>query len=374
MLATDSNAQRPPMPWFGMDIGGSLTKVIYFEPTDLDPDESNNEHENLKTIKHYLKSNKAYGKTGKRDAHLEMERCKMGGRVGTLHFIRFPTAEMSAFMALAKSKGIASMATTICATGGGAHLFEEQFREVGKELNLILHKFDELDSLIRGIHYIEACNPVNECYYFKNPMDEDQFEKVPYDFSNPYPYLVVNIGSGVSILAVYSPTEYKRVTGTSLGGGTFLGLCCLLTGCETFEEAIELAEKGDSQKVDKLVKDIYGGDYPKFDLRADTVASSFGNMNCKWRRELTSKEDLARATLATITNNIGSIARMCAINEGITRVVFVGNFLRVNALSMRMLAYAMHFWSKGSLKALFLEHEGYFGAAGCLMELLKSGN
>lgn len=100
-----------------------------------------------------------------------------------------------------------------------------------------------------------------------------------------------------------------------MGGGTFLGLCCLLTGCETFEEAIELAERGDSQKVDKLVKDIYGGDYPKFDLRADTVASSFGNMNCKGKRDQASREDLARATLATITNNIGSIARMCAINE-----------------------------------------------------------
>ena len=44
----------------------------------------------------------------------------------------------------------------------------------------------------------------------------------------------------------------------SLGGGTFLGLCCLLTGCETFEEAIELASRGDSTSVDKLVKDIYG--------------------------------------------------------------------------------------------------------------------
>jgi type II pantothenate kinase len=52
----------------------------------------------------------------------------------------------------------------------------------------------------------------------------------------------------------------------SLGGGTFLGLCCLLTGCETFEEAIELAAEGDSHKVDKLVKDIYGGDYGRFNL------------------------------------------------------------------------------------------------------------
>ena len=23
-----------PMPWFGMDIGGTLVKLVYFEPTD----------------------------------------------------------------------------------------------------------------------------------------------------------------------------------------------------------------------------------------------------------------------------------------------------------------------------------------------------
>ncbi len=27
----------PPMPWFGMDIGGTLTKLVYFEPTDTPP-------------------------------------------------------------------------------------------------------------------------------------------------------------------------------------------------------------------------------------------------------------------------------------------------------------------------------------------------
>lgn len=35
----------------------------------------------------------------------------------------------------------------------------------------------------------------------------------------------------------------------------------------------------------------------------------------KEKRESVSKEDLARATLVTITNNIGSVARMCAVNE-----------------------------------------------------------
>lgn len=37
--------------------------------------------------------------------------------------------------------------------------------------------------------------------------------------------------------------------------------------------------------------------------------------------------------------------------------MFVGNFLRVNTLSMKLLAYALDYWSKGQLKALFLEHE-----------------
>lgn len=38
-------------------------------------------------------------------------------------------------------------------------------------------------------------------------------------------------------------------------------------------------------------------------------------MMTKEKRDSISKEDLARATLVTITNNIGSIARMCALNE-----------------------------------------------------------
>ena len=63
-----------------------------------------------------------------------------------------------------------------------------------------------------------------------------------------------------------SPNDFQRVSGTSLGGGTFLGLCSLLTGCQTFDEALELADKGDSTNVDKLVRDIYGGDYSKFNL------------------------------------------------------------------------------------------------------------
>uniref|UniRef100_A0A452IP53 pantothenate kinase n=1 Tax=Gopherus agassizii TaxID=38772 RepID=A0A452IP53_9SAUR len=361
---------RPPFPWFGMDIGGTLVKLVYFEPKDITAEEEQEEVENLKSIRKYLTSNTAYGKTGIRDVHLELKNLTMCGRKGNLHFIRFPTSAMHRFIQMGSEKNFSSLHTTLCATGGGAYKFEEDFRTIA---DLQLHKLDELDCLIQGLLYVDSVgyNGQPECYYFENPTDPEQCQKKPYCLDNPYPMLLVNIGSGVSILAVYSKDNYKRVTGTSLGGGTFLGLCCLLTGCETFEEALEMAAKGDSTNVDKLVKDIYGGDYERFGLQGSAVASSFGHMMSKEKRDSISKEDLARATLVTITNNIGSIARMCALNENIDRVVFVGNFLRINMISMKVLAYAMDYWSKGQLKALFLEHEGYFGAVGALLELLK---
>ncbi|KAG5201588.1 hypothetical protein JEQ12_004351 [Ovis aries] len=357
-------------PWFGLDIGGTLVKLVYFEPKDITAEEEEEEVESLKSIRKYLTSNVAYGSTGIRDVHLELKDLTLCGRKGNLHFIRFPTHDMPAFIQMGRDKNFSSLHTVFCATGGGAYKFEQDFLTIG---DLQLCKLDELDCLIKGILYIDSVgfNGRSQCYYFENPADCEKCQKLPFDLKNPYPLLLVNIGSGVSILAVYSKDNYKRVTGTSLGGGTFFGLCCLLTGCTTFEEALEMASRGDSTKVDKLVRDIYGGDYERFGLPGWAVASSFGNMMSKEKREAVSKEDLARATLITITNNIGSIARMCALNENINQVVFVGNFLRINTIAMRLLAYALDYWSKGQLKALFSEHEGYFGAVGALLELLK---
>lgn len=60
-----------------------------------------------------------------------MENVQVGHRTGTLHFIRFPTSEMPQFLELSKSKGMATLASTICATGGGAYKFEQDFQRVG---------------------------------------------------------------------------------------------------------------------------------------------------------------------------------------------------------------------------------------------------
>ncbi len=48
---------------------------------------------------------------------------------------------------------------------------------------------------------------------------------------------------------VSSPTQHERVSGSALGGGTFTGLCRLLTGARTFDDMLALAAKGDNTKV-----------------------------------------------------------------------------------------------------------------------------
>jgi len=279
-------------------------------------------------------------------------------------------------------------------------------------------KQDELDSLVAGMQFVLS-TVVGECYTFRPKQDpkaeqQDEVEinnhqsvqigaasneskldpetnqpeenknkyktserwsrKVQRDtisYSSAYPYMLVTIGTGVSVLRVDGPRQHERVSGSTIGGGTFWGLMRLLTDVENFEEAMKLAEKGDPTKVDMMVGDIYGEDsdaLEKLGLTADIVASSFGKLVSKEdpAKGLT-QEDLARALLSLVTNNIGQVAYLNAKLHNTPRIYFVGSFLRHNMISQRRLSYAIDYWSKGEMEALFLEHEGYFGALGAFL-------
>jgi len=305
------------------------------------------------------------------------------------------------------------------ATGGGAHKFADVWEQ---ELAIGMIKQDELDSLVAGMQFVLS-TVVGECFTFRpkedtktddrsmseenaNVNDTDMQQnfscpiqstldsetdheesngskvytldrwtrKVQRDtisYSSAYPYMLVTIGTGVSVLRVDGPRKHERVSGSTVGGGTFWGLMRLLTDVENFEDAMKLAEKGDPTKVDMMVGDIYGKNsdaLEKLGLAADIVASSFGKLVSKEdpARGLT-QEDLARALLSLVTNNIGQVAYLNAKLHKTPRIYFVGSFLRHNMISQRRLSYAIDYWSKGEMEALFLEHEGYFGALGAFL-------
>ena len=500
---------------FGMDVGGTLTKIVYFEKNSaynrgesprresgndieltrassitFDTTKENNvsddssecsssggmnmtgtgknmmnsglkkskslsqldgeEHRAaLRQLYEYMDSTETYGSTGMREDRLAVYSKTLGGR---LHFLHFETRKMSDAMSLLGAASITENIRSIGCTGGGAHKYAKKFLD---ELDIQFVQQDELNSLIRGMHYA-LTNFYGECYTYRFEGDEmmnnqtghtafqntrdtniqtntnksrskpnifpsvDEIQRLsgdeveassipsaasspstntspnsgrasytgaggardvreytlktmmPYeDFvsSNPFPYLVVNIGSGVSILKVNAPNDFERVSGSAIGGGTYWGLCRLLTRCTSYENAIDLSEHGNASEIDMLVGDIYGKSYDRLNMSSNMVASSFGKLVMQENpRGRTKDEDIAIALLMMITNNIGQVSYLNAKLHGCSKIFFVGSFLRTNNISCKRLAFAIDFWSKGSMEALFLEHEGYFGALGTFLQ------
>lgn len=344
--------------------------------------------------------------SGVKDDHLTFYSKELHG---DFHFIQFETRQMESAMDLIRSHKLHSSIVEMGATGGGAHKYAPAWERV---LGIKILKEDELDSLVAGMQFVLS-TVVGECYTFRpiirksssstgatkdgeqpsNSEDEPDSDetvhdeadatkgdewwwsrKVKRDAISPsatYPYLLVTIGTGVSVLRVDGPRQHVRVSGSTIGGGTYWGLMRLLTDIDDFQNVLKLAERGDSSKADMMVGDIYGTDsqaLEKVGLPSNIVASSFGKLVAKKNPAAgLAQEDLARALLLMVTNNIGQVAYLNAQLSKTPRIYFVGNFLRNNKISQRRLSYAINYWSKGEMEALFLEREGYLGALGAFL-------
>ncbi|OAA72203.1 Type II pantothenate kinase [Cordyceps fumosorosea ARSEF 2679] len=271
----------------------------------------------------------------------------------------------------------------VMATGGGAYKFYDKIRDA---LGVDVSREDEMECLIIGLDFFITEIP-REVFTYS--------ETDPMHFVGPrdaiYPYLLVNIGSGVSMLKVTGPRAFERVGGTSLGGGTLWGLLSLLTGARTFDEMLEQAGNGDNTHVDMLVGDIYGQDYGKIGLKSTTIASSFGRV-FKMKKDAEAAAaadghdpngttpralprgpgftdgDIARSLLYAVSNNIGQIALLQSQIHNLSDIYFGGSFIRGHRQTINTLSYAIKFWSKGAKQAYFLRHEGYLGAVGAFLK------
>ena len=147
----------------------------------------------------------------------------------------------------------------INATGGGSFKYSSLVRE---KLGLEFIQYDEMKCLVKGINFL-LHNHENEAFSLE-PSDDMTAEPVIKYMSVkgniPFPYLLVNVGSGVSFLKITGDDEFERVSGSSVGGGTFWGLTRLLTSYTSFDQVIEACKPngGDNRSVDAIVEDIYG--------------------------------------------------------------------------------------------------------------------
>ncbi|XP_052185923.1 pantothenate kinase 1 isoform X1 [Diospyros lotus] len=336
-----------------VDIGGSLIKLVY---------SSSNETSGVEK-----------GETASDDI-LEVSNGSDNYPIhyGRLHFAKFETSKINDCLEFISSKQLCRSGSwhhvtsdnhriAIKATGGGAYKFADLFKE---KLGVSLDKVDEMDCLVAGANFLlkAVCQ---EAFTYMDGREE----YVQIDHNDLYPYLLVNIGSGVSMIKVDGDGKFERVSGTSVGGGTFWGLGRLLTKCKSFDELLELSYSGNNRVIDMLVGDIYGGtDYTKIGLSSTTIASSFGKAISE-NKELQDyrPEDVSRSLLRMISNNIGQIAYLNALRFGLKRIFFGGFFIRGHPYTMDTISVAVQFWSKGEAEAMFLRHEGFLGALGAFV-------
>ncbi|KAI8811566.1 fumble-domain-containing protein [Cladochytrium replicatum] len=320
--------QSEDISQIAVDVGGSLAKIVWFS-----------KHTNVP-----------------------------GGR---LNFMKFETQHIQDCISFVEKilhetendSKISKSQRVVVATGGGAHKFYDLFKD---KLQIHVQKEDEMECLITGLNFLVRQIPYEVFTYDERRTDPIVFESTP---SELFPYLLVNIGSGVSVLKVTSDETFERISGTSIGGGTLWGLLSLMTNARTYDEMLEVSKDGDNKNVDMLVGDIYGGDYNKIGLKSTTIASSFGKVFKKTPEERAqiAHADISRSLLFLVSNNIGQIAYLNAQAHGIQRIYFSGFFIRGHPITMNTLSYAINFWSKGKIKAMFLRHEGYLGAMGAFI-------
>eukprot|EP01134_Creolimax_fragrantissima_P004660 CFRG4660T1 len=359
----DSSGFGSPTTLSGVfiDIGGSLAKVAYYKRSSRFP---------LDDVRRLTETRLSVGEsdeTGPGDVGKTPDIIVASGR---LLFKKFPTSQIEDMITFVKLNLLGPGIDSITVTGGGAYKY---LKLLEGRLNVRVEQEDEMLCAVEGCNFLLQAIP-GEAFTYNRDSEP------PYTFMNPmpsslYPYLLVNIGSGVSMIKISGPREYERIGGTSLGGGTFWGLCSLLTQARDFDEVLDMCAKGTSHNVDMLVGDIYAGDYEKVGLDKTVTASSFG----KAMRNLTTKSsssskpheppkfneaDIAKSLLHMISNNIGQIAYLQAQLHGLKRVFFGGYFIRNHAYTMNTISYAIDFWSKKTMQALFLRHEGYLGAVG----------
>ena len=353
---------------FAVDIGGSLAKIVY-----------------MSEVEH--KRRRAYSKCPAPSGPVEVEEgesCDAKPHIeehvescDRLHFVKFETKYIDECLNFIGdyllTQGCSLTNNKIKITGGGALKYRDVLKE---KLGVSVEKLDEMQCLIDGCNFLLKHIP-NECF---------QYVKSEFVFQNliceeVFPYLLVNIGSGVSIIKVEGPDKFERIGGTSTGGGTFWGLGSLLTEAKGFDELLDMTLEGKTKNIDMLVKDIYGGAYSEMNLPGDLVASSFGKASraskdgvdgASTLKERFRQEDIAKALLRMISNDIGQISSLYAQVHGLTRIIFGGYFIRGHPVTMDTISYAINFFSKGKQQALFLRHEGYLGAIGAFVNFPKS--
>uniref|UniRef100_A0A1I7TB03 4'-phosphopantetheine phosphatase n=1 Tax=Caenorhabditis tropicalis TaxID=1561998 RepID=A0A1I7TB03_9PELO len=250
--------------------------------------------------------------------------------------------------------------------------------EILKALDVTLRHVDAFNGLVYGTSFLLR-NIEAESFTFS--FDESQqYEFQTLNTESMYPYLLINIRTGVSVVLVEGERQFKRLGGSSIGGGSFLGLSEIITGVSDIEEMMDRALQGSPDEFDIFIRDIYGDRASNFNMDPHLLAASFGRVTrgetVRRPEEFNeqSKNNAILSLLRMILYNVSQLAYMLSEISNVKRVFFNGFLVRNRPIVMKTLSFACNYWSAGKLRAYFLRHENYTTGLGAFLENLPSSD
>jgi type II pantothenate kinase len=134
--------------------------------------------------------------------------------------------------------------------------------------------------------------------------------------------LVVNMGTGTTLVTASDDKKIEHIGGTAVGGGTIEGLGKRMLGKNGFKDLEEMANMGDTNNIDLTVADVEGG--PVGMLPQDATASNFKKLDVD-----SDENDVAAAIFNMVSQVIGVVASMAARAYHLEEdIVFVGNLIQ----------------------------------------------
>ncbi|KAL8273231.1 hypothetical protein Esti_002847 [Eimeria stiedai] len=276
---------------------------------------------------------------GNCDAALDLASPLLTIRASPRRVLRFTYFRTKAFDSLIECLRSRDLLTggVLRMTGGGAMKYAGLFKD---QLGVSLQRTDEMDSIMAGL--VLLASHTNSVFRF----DLATRQRIPVDVSRDlYPFLVVNIGSGVSILKAKSARSFVRVTGTCIGGGTVLGLARLLFHAKSFRQVVRLSERG-TDALDLRVADLCGDAAGSRCIAPGALASSFGRLYLEdsAERARPRKEDIARSLIHMVSYNLGYLAYLVGTAHGVRRIFFAGKFINNYDLTMESITQGVNFY------------------------------
>jgi len=141
--------------------------------------------------------------------------------------------------------------------------------------------------------------------------------------------LVASLGTGTCLVSARKNT-FAHAGGTGIGGGTLLGLSKLLLDTTDLEKINSMAEKGNRENIDLLVRDVVGAGIGS--LPGNATASNFAKL------KRSSRQDVAAGLVNLVAEANAMVIVLATRDFKQKNVVLTGKLLEIPSMRKRLVS------------------------------------